>query len=66
MHQGIPEQADVPPVAQAPAGGQPALAINPPEQAAQPAAPAGGPNADPLNLFPQVDIFKPLTLNHFQ
>lgn len=39
MFQGIPEQAEVPPVARAPAsGGQPA---NPPTQAQQPApAPA--------------------------
>lgn len=57
MHQGIPEQADVPPVAPVPARGLGANppAINPPVQASQPAAPAGGPNANPLDLFPQVD-----------
>ena len=56
MFQGIPENAEVPPVARAPAGGQP---VNPPVQASQPvAAPTvpsgGGPNANPLDLFPQV------------
>ncbi|XP_013630535.1 PREDICTED: ubiquitin receptor RAD23c [Brassica oleracea var. oleracea] len=52
LYSGIPEQAEVPPVARAPAsGGQPA---NPPAQAQQPAAaPATGPNANPLDLFPQ-------------
>ena len=53
IHQGIPEQADVPPVAQVPAGRQ-AAAINPPVQDSQPAAvPTSGPNANPLDLFPQ-------------
>ncbi|GFY84801.1 Rad23 UV excision repair protein family [Actinidia rufa] len=47
---GIPEQAEVPPVAQAPASGQ---AMNPPAQALPPAVPTSGPNANPLNLFPQ-------------
>lgn len=59
MCQGIPEQAEVPPVAQVPAGEQAANplapAANPPAQAPQPAAPTGGPNANPLDLFPQVD-----------
>lgn len=57
MFQGIPEQAEVPPVARAPAsGGQPA---NPPTQAQQPAAaPTSGPNANPLDLFPQVIHFE--------
>ncbi|CAH8315108.1 unnamed protein product [Eruca vesicaria subsp. sativa] len=52
LYSGIPEQAEVPPVARAPAsGGQPA---NPPVQTQQPAAaPATGPNANPLDLFPQ-------------
>ncbi|CAF2126068.1 hypothetical protein YC2023_029610 [Brassica napus] len=52
LYSGIPEQAEVPPVARAPAsGGQPA---NPAAQAQQPAAaPATGPNANPLDLFPQ-------------
>ncbi|XP_024026135.1 ubiquitin receptor RAD23d [Morus notabilis] len=55
LYSGIPEQADVPPPAQVPAGGQAANppAINPPVQASQPAAPTGGPNANPLDLFPQ-------------
>ncbi|ESQ49861.1 hypothetical protein EUTSA_v10020817mg [Eutrema salsugineum] len=52
LYSGIPEQAEVPPVARAPAsGGQPAI---PPAQTQQPAAaPATGPNANPLDLFPQ-------------
>jgi len=53
--QGIPAQAEIPPVAQAPATGE--QAANPlaqPQQAAAPAAATGGPNANPLNLFPQV------------
>ncbi|KAK3012529.1 hypothetical protein RJ639_009102, partial [Escallonia herrerae] len=50
LYSGIPAQAEVPPVAQAPAGGQ---AVNPPAQIAQPAVPSGGPNANPLDLFPQ-------------
>lgn len=52
--QGIPEQADVPPVARAPSSGQ---GVNPPAQAqqpAQPVVPSSGPNANPLDLFPQV------------
>ncbi|KAF7827827.1 ubiquitin receptor RAD23c-like [Senna tora] len=51
LYSGIPEQAEVPPVARA---------ANPPApapQAAQPAqpapAPTSGPNANPLDLFPQ-------------
>ncbi|KAK1383348.1 hypothetical protein POM88_021083 [Heracleum sosnowskyi] len=63
---GIPEQAVAPIVAQAPVGGQavalivaqaPASgqAVNPPSQpqAPQTTVPHGGPNANPLNLFPQ-------------
>ncbi|KAL0431301.1 UNVERIFIED_CONTAM: Ubiquitin receptor c [Sesamum radiatum] len=50
LYSGIPEQAEVNPVAQPPAGGQP---VNPSAQATQAAAPAGGPNANPLDLFPQ-------------
>ncbi|KAJ4842989.1 Ubiquitin receptor RAD23c [Turnera subulata] len=51
LYSGIPEQAEVPPVARAPAGAPP---VNPPPQPQQPAAPAtGGPNASPLDLFPQ-------------
>lgn len=54
LFQGIPEQAEVPPVARVPSSGQ---AVNPPAQAPQPAVPASGPNANPLDLFPQVDNF---------
>ncbi|PSS33603.1 Ubiquitin receptor RAD23d like [Actinidia chinensis var. chinensis] len=50
LYSGIPEQAEVPPAAQAPASGQ---AMNPPAQALPPAVPTRGPNANPLNLFPQ-------------
>ncbi|CAN4123601.1 unnamed protein product [Withania somnifera] len=48
LYSGIPEQAEVPPAA--PASGQ---AVNPPVQASQPAVPSSGPNANPLDLFPQ-------------
>lgn len=52
LYSGIPEQAEVPPVARAPAsGGQPAYATAQTQQPA--AAPASGPNANPLDLFPQ-------------
>ncbi|GFP85305.1 ubiquitin receptor rad23d [Phtheirospermum japonicum] len=50
LYSGIPEQPEAPPVAQPPAGAQP---VNPLTQAAQPAAAPGGPNANPLDLFPQ-------------
>lgn len=50
LYSGIPEQAEIPPVAQPPAGGQP---VNPSSQATQPAIPPSGPNANPLDLFPQ-------------
>lgn len=50
LYSGIPEPADVPPVARVPASGQ---AANPPAQAPLPAAPTSGPNANPLDLFPQ-------------
>lgn len=62
MHQGIPEQADVPPVAQVPAqAAANSPAIIPPVQASQPAAaPAVVPNANPLDLFSQVAIVLPL------
>lgn len=50
--QGIPEQAEVPPAAQIPSTVQ---ATNPSAQPAQPASvPPTGPNANPLDLFPQV------------
>ncbi|KAJ9147357.1 hypothetical protein P3X46_029531 [Hevea brasiliensis] len=51
LYSGIPEQAEVQPVARVPASGQ---AANPPAHTEQPAAPtSGGPNANPLDLFPQ-------------
>ncbi|XP_041005274.1 ubiquitin receptor RAD23c-like isoform X1 [Juglans microcarpa x Juglans regia] len=50
LYSGIPEQAEAPPVARVPTSGQ---AVNPPAQATQPAAPTSGPNANPLDLFPQ-------------
>ncbi|KAL6587902.1 hypothetical protein OROMI_000880 [Orobanche minor] len=50
LYSGIPEQAENPPAAQPPAGAQPAI---PSMQAAQPALPPAGPNANPLDLFPQ-------------
>ncbi|XP_061375125.1 ubiquitin receptor RAD23d-like [Gastrolobium bilobum] len=55
LYSGIPEQAEAQPVARVPASAQPA---NPPAaaapQAAQPASvPSSGPNANPLDLFPQ-------------
>ncbi|PHT48025.1 Ubiquitin receptor RAD23c [Capsicum baccatum] len=54
LYSGIPKTAEVPPVSGSPpsmhAGNQSAQ----PQPAAHPAPiPAGGPNADPLNLFPQ-------------
>ncbi|TVU11726.1 hypothetical protein EJB05_45338 [Eragrostis curvula] len=59
LYSGIPETAEVPPVARAPASGQqtnpqaPPQAQPAPAPAVQPAAAAAGPNANPLNLFPQ-------------
>ncbi|OVA05001.1 Ubiquitin-associated domain/translation elongation factor EF-Ts [Macleaya cordata] len=52
LYSGIPAQAEVPPVAQPPTI---APAVNPPAQAPQPAqpVPSTGPNANPLDLFPQ-------------
>lgn len=56
-HQGIPEQAEAPPVARVPASAQTANPPAPASQSAQPAsAPTSGPNANPLDLFPQVGI----------
>ncbi|KAL6969836.1 Ubiquitin receptor RAD23c [Sarracenia purpurea var. burkii] len=54
LYSGIPEQAEVAPVARAPATG---LAASSPVQLPPPVQPApvpsGGPNANPLDLFPQ-------------
>ncbi|XP_028108855.1 ubiquitin receptor RAD23c-like isoform X2 [Camellia sinensis] len=53
LYSGIPEQAEVPPVAPAPAPAS-GLATNSLAQPAQPApVPSTGPNANPLDLFPQ-------------
>ncbi|GMH04305.1 hypothetical protein Nepgr_006144 [Nepenthes gracilis] len=53
LYSGIPEQTEAPPVARAPTGGQGEQAANPPAQAPQVAVPSSGPNANPLDLFPQ-------------
>ncbi|KAG6392629.1 hypothetical protein SASPL_146853 [Salvia splendens] len=50
LYSGIPEQAEVAPVAQPPAGAQPLVTSI---YDTQPAVPSGGPNANPLDLFPQ-------------
>ncbi|XP_039042300.1 ubiquitin receptor RAD23c-like isoform X2 [Hibiscus syriacus] len=54
LYSGIPEQAEAPPVARAPVVGQ---TNNPQAQSQQPAqaaaVPTSGPNANPLDLFPQ-------------
>ncbi|MED6143067.1 Ubiquitin receptor RAD23d, variant 2 [Stylosanthes scabra] len=55
LYSGIPEQAEVPAVARSSAVG---LAANPsvqaqPQQPQAQVAPSGGPNTNPLNLFPQ-------------
>ncbi|CAJ2668852.1 unnamed protein product [Trifolium pratense] len=50
LYSGIPEQAEAPAVAASTNVGQ---AENPSVQAPQPAVPTGGPNTNPLNLFPQ-------------
>ncbi|PIA39712.1 hypothetical protein AQUCO_02600276v1 [Aquilegia coerulea] len=51
LYSGIPEQAEVQPAIRPPASGQ--AAIPAPAQAPQPAVPSSGPNANPLDLFPQ-------------
>ncbi|KAI9072633.1 hypothetical protein K1719_045400 [Acacia pycnantha] len=55
LYSGIPEQAEAPPVARAPASGaQTGNAPSAAPQEAQPApVPSSGPNANPLDLFPQ-------------
>ncbi|XP_022776954.1 ubiquitin receptor RAD23c-like isoform X2 [Durio zibethinus] len=54
LYSGIPEQGEAPPVTRAPIVAQ---TTNPPAQAQQPAqaaaVPTSGPNANPLDLFPQ-------------
>ncbi|CAN4079993.1 unnamed protein product [Withania somnifera] len=54
LYSGIPEQAGIPPVARAPAAPASGQAVNPSAQeASQPVVPSSGPNANPLDLFPQ-------------
>ncbi|KAG4110765.1 hypothetical protein ERO13_D13G067200v2 [Gossypium hirsutum] len=54
LYSGIPEQAEAPPVARAPVVGQTTNPAAQPQQPAQTAAiPTSGPNANPLDLFPQ-------------
>ncbi|RCV21170.1 hypothetical protein SEVIR_4G117700v4 [Setaria viridis] len=58
LYSGIPENVEAPPVARAPASGQQTNPQAPPAQPAvappvQPSAASAGPNANPLNLFPQ-------------
>ncbi|CAN6170323.1 unnamed protein product [Urochloa humidicola] len=58
LYSGIPENVEAPPVARAPAAGQQTNPQAPPAQPAaappvQPSAASAGPNANPLNLFPQ-------------
>lgn len=61
--QGIPEQNEPAPVARPPASVQ---ATNPPAaqapQPVQPAVPSGLPNANPLDLFPQVAVMQAVFL----
>ncbi|KAG2610331.1 ubiquitin receptor RAD23d-like [Panicum virgatum] len=59
LYSGIPENVEAPPVARAPASGQqtnpqsPSLAQATVAPPVQPSAASAGPNANPLNLFPQ-------------
>ncbi|KAK5770925.1 ubiquitin receptor RAD23c-like [Gossypium arboreum] len=54
LYSGIPEQAEAPPVARAPVVGQTTNPAAQPQQSAQTTAiPTSGPNANPLDLFPQ-------------
>ncbi|KAM6589145.1 hypothetical protein CsatA_011750 [Cannabis sativa] len=54
LYSGIPEQADIPPVARSPANAPATDPSSQPLQSVQPtAAPSTGPNASPLDLFPQ-------------
>lgn len=66
VFKGIPEQAEAPPVARPPASA-PAAAASPPaqsQQSAAPAAPSSGPNANPLDLFPQVVYYLISSINY--
>lgn len=58
--QGIPESAEAPPTSGSVPSGQAVNVSSQPQaaQAAQPAAvPSTGPNANPLDLFPQVRVY---------
>jgi UV excision repair protein RAD23 len=52
LYSGVPEQQEAPAAAVPPASGQPVNPVQAP-QSARPAVPSSGPNANPLNLFPQ-------------
>ncbi|KAM3188946.1 hypothetical protein ACQJBY_067724 [Aegilops geniculata] len=63
LYSGIPESVEAPPVARAPAPAQQAPNLQAPQAQAAPLAPvqpsggvSAGPNANPLNLFPQVSM----------
>nr|CAD1826526.1 unnamed protein product [Ananas comosus var. bracteatus] len=53
LYSGIPENVEAPPAARAPASGQPANPSVQASQQPQPTVPSSGPNANPLDLFPQ-------------
>ncbi|GKV43967.1 hypothetical protein SLEP1_g51197 [Rubroshorea leprosula] len=53
LYSGIPEEAELPPVARPPVSVPPTNPPVQPQQPAQPAPPSTGPNANPLDLFPQ-------------
>ncbi|KAJ0981324.1 hypothetical protein J5N97_009579 [Dioscorea zingiberensis] len=52
LYSGIPEQTEIPPAARSPTSSQAAIAPVQASQPVQPSAAPGGPNANPLNLFP--------------
>ncbi|KAB1221048.1 Ubiquitin receptor RAD23c [Morella rubra] len=60
LYSGIPEQAEVPPVARVPASGTAANppAQPPPQPAQRATVPSSGPNANPLDLFPQFQALR--------
>ncbi|CAL0316434.1 unnamed protein product [Lupinus luteus] len=54
LYSGIPEQAEAPVIGRVPASAEPAIPTDPAPQTEQPApVTSGGPNALPLDLFPQ-------------
>ncbi|GLT34467.1 hypothetical protein SLA2020_089780 [Shorea laevis] len=53
LYSGIPEEAELPPVARPPVSVPPTNPPVQPQQPAQPVPPSTGPNANPLDLFPQ-------------